>query len=128
MIDFDRDFAGVRELQKLTGVETAGREAYELDGTHAIGRHLAGVEADALTARIEADPDVTFEADQLAQCAAAFLRVGIFDEHRGGQLARSREQLVVRIDLMTNRGFLTDSFRTNHLFDLIPDGLAVLKE
>ncbi len=55
-------------------------------GRAAADDDLARIEAHALATLIEADPDVTFEADQLAQGRVAFLRVGIFDQHRGSQL------------------------------------------
>src|SRR5580704_13007796 len=105
MVNFDREFPGVRHCEKLSAIKPSQGKSDELNRAHAVEGHLSLVKAHAFTPLIDTNPDVALETQEITERRFALRRrVAVFDQHCGAQFARTRQKLIVCVYLMTNGG------------------------
>src|SRR5271166_313534 len=68
------------------------------------------------------------EADELAQLVVTLRGIRILNQEGRGELAGTRNQLVVSIEFVLNRFASGHPLAANHLMDLVPDGLSVFEK
>src|SRR5262245_41788840 len=125
MVGHHAHACAARERLALLAVD---READKLHRADPFPVELAAIEEGLADAgAVEGEVQVLLEADQLVQGAVARSGFGELEHQRGGELARRRQEIAVRLDLAGDVFLVGDALRAQHFLDLIGHGSAILE-
>ena len=76
---------------------------------------------------LDLHPDFVLDADQAGELLLAVLRIRIFQQHGGLEVAAIGDKRVVGIELVMDTGFFEDALDPQHLLHLVAHGEFIFK-